>query len=240
MNGDFSNNKTGWDFSVKAPAQVTGSVVTGEYIVTITNGSTESCHVQLLQSGLFIENGKTYLISLDAYAEKPRKISLSVQLNSDPWTNYYTFRNINLNTTWKTFRTTFTMHNPTDSKARFLFDLGLSDIDVHFDNIRVALAEAPQAPFKRGVNFADWLENFRHISQMNFNRYTKKNFKEAKSLGCDHIRVPIDLFYMTGPAPDYLLNPLLFLILDQAIDWAEELELHLILGACRTQRFLFL
>lgn len=93
----------------------------------------------------------------------------------------------------------------------------------------LALAQVHQAPFQRGMNLANWFENFSSISQIHFKLYTKKDFENIKSLGCDHIRLPLELFDMTGPAPDYALDPLLFMLLDQIIDWAEELDLHLIL-----------
>ncbi|MBN1895667.1 cellulase family glycosylhydrolase [bacterium] len=43
------------------------------------------------------------------------------------------------------------------------------------------------------------------------------------------IRLPINLHAMTGGAPDYTLDPLFLYFLDQAVDWAEELEIHLLL-----------
>ena len=93
----------------------------------------------------------------------------------------------------------------------------------------LALADVPQTPFHRGMNLANWFENFSNISEIHFKLYTKKDFENIKSLGCDHIRLPLELFDMTGPAPDYLLDPLLFILLDQIIDWSEELGLYLIL-----------
>jgi endoglucanase len=93
----------------------------------------------------------------------------------------------------------------------------------------LALADVPQAPFHRGMNLANWFENFSSISEIHFKLYTKKDFENIKSLGCDHIRLPLELFDMTGPAPDYTLDPLLFIFLDQIIDWSEELDLYLIL-----------
>ncbi|RQV96067.1 hypothetical protein EH221_05215, partial [bacterium] len=197
--------------------------------MSITDGGSQIYHVQLMQTDLLIENGKTYLITFDAYAEEPREISLAVQLNADPWTNYHSFGNVSLNTSWQTFRTAFTMHNPTDSKARFVFDLGLSDTDVHFDNISLALAAAPQAPFQRGIGFSGWLEQFPPILYMPYKRYTKEDFENVKSLGCDHIRLPLEIFDIMGPGPDYAIPTVFFSFLDQAVDWAEQLGLYLIL-----------
>jgi endoglucanase len=83
-------------------------------------------------------------------------------------------------------------------------------------------------PFKRGVNLSTWLEasSPRHID---FDKFTKEDLINIKSLGCDVIRLPINLHAMTNGAPDYTIDPLLYDYLDQVIDWAEDLNLHLIL-----------
>jgi endoglucanase len=85
-----------------------------------------------------------------------------------------------------------------------------------------------ESPFKRGVNLSDWLQasSARHI---NFEKFTKQDLINIKSLGCDVVRLPINLHYMNSGPPDYTIDPLFYDYLDQIIDWAEELELHLIL-----------
>lgn len=50
-----------------------------------------------------------------------------------------------------------------------------------------------------------------------------------KSLGVDVIRLPINLHSMTLGAPEYELDPLFLYFLDEVVDWAEELEMYLIL-----------
>jgi endoglucanase len=62
-----------------------------------------------------------------------------------------------------------------------------------------------------------------------YSLYTKRDFENIKSLGCDVVRLPINLHYMTGGAPDYQLDPLFLEFLDQVVDWTESLDLHLIL-----------
>lgn len=82
--------------------------------------------------------------------------------------------------------------------------------------------------FKRGVNFTNWLQasNARKIQ---FTKFTKQDLINIKSLGCDVIRLPINLHFMTDGEPNYTIDPLFYYFLDQIIDWAEELELHMIL-----------
>ena len=94
--------------------------------------------------------------------------------------------------------------------------------------ILISSLPAAELPFKRGFNFSEWLQTS-SATQIQFTRFTKQDLINVKNMGCDHVRLPIHLFNMSGPAPDFTINPLLFTFLDQIIDWAEELELHLIL-----------
>ncbi|RNI26465.1 cellulase family glycosylhydrolase [Rufibacter latericius] len=87
---------------------------------------------------------------------------------------------------------------------------------------------AQETPFKKGVNLSNWFQA-NSARQISFSRYTKKDFEQIKSLGCDVIRLPINLHGMTKGAPNYTLDPLFLSFLDQAVTWAEELDLHLIL-----------
>jgi len=94
--------------------------------------------------------------------------------------------------------------------------------------LMVNVACSAEIPFKRGVNLTGWLQasSARNIQ---FTKFTKQDLINIKSLGCDVIRLPINLHFMTNGAPDYKIDPLFYYFLDQIIDWAEELEMHLIL-----------
>jgi len=85
-----------------------------------------------------------------------------------------------------------------------------------------------QVPFHKGFNFSVWFEQ-PSAQRIQFTRFTKDDFINIKKLDCDHVRVPIHFFNMTGQGPDYKIDPLLFMFLDQVIDWAEDLDLYLIL-----------
>jgi endoglucanase len=83
------------------------------------------------------------------------------------------------------------------------------------------------AVFHRGVNLTNWFqaEGPRRIQ---FTKYTKKDFQNIRSLGCDVIRLPVNLHAMTNGAPDYTVDPLFLSFLDSSMDWAEELGMVLI------------
>ena len=91
--------------------------------------------------------------------------------------------------------------------------------------------ESPSAvepPFHRGVNLTGWFQAG-NARKLHYRKYSKQDFINIKSLGFDHIRLPINLHYMTNGAPGYLLDDIFLENLNQVIDWAEELQVHLIL-----------
>lgn len=89
-------------------------------------------------------------------------------------------------------------------------------------------AHAQTTPFSRGVNLTNWFQEA-SPRQIQFSKYTKKDFADIKALGCDVIRLPVNLHAMTSGAPLYTPDPLFLGMLDQAVNWAEELGLHIII-----------
>ena len=85
-----------------------------------------------------------------------------------------------------------------------------------------------QTPFSRGINLTGWFQAA-NARQIQFTKYTKQDLIQIKSLSCDVVRLPINLHFMTNGAPDYVIDPLFFDFLDQVVDWAEELQIHLLL-----------
>jgi endoglucanase len=88
--------------------------------------------------------------------------------------------------------------------------------------------QAQDAPFHRGVNVTEWLQggNVKAIKQ---NLYTEKDFQQIKSLGCDVVRLPINLHSMTSGKPDYKIDPAFFQLLDKVVGWAEKTGMYLII-----------
>jgi endoglucanase len=85
-----------------------------------------------------------------------------------------------------------------------------------------------EVPFSRGVNLTEWFQ-VSGLRAIQFTKFTKQDLINIQSLGCDVIRLPINLHAMTNGAPDYTPDPLFLGFLDEVVDWAEELEIHLIL-----------
>jgi endoglucanase len=82
--------------------------------------------------------------------------------------------------------------------------------------------------FNKGVNLSGWFQAATP-RQIQFKMFTKTDFEQIKSLGCDVVRLPINLHAMTNGAPNYTLDPLFLNMLDQVVNWSEELNIHLIL-----------
>ena len=85
-----------------------------------------------------------------------------------------------------------------------------------------------EIPFSKGVNLTGWYQAG-SARKVHYKRYSKQDFINIQSLGFDVIRLPINLHYMTDGAPDYILDEIFIENLNQVIDWAEELQIHLIL-----------
>ncbi|MDZ7721702.1 MAG: cellulase family glycosylhydrolase [candidate division KSB1 bacterium] len=92
----------------------------------------------------------------------------------------------------------------------------------------VNIISAAELPFQRGVNLTQWFQAA-EPQQIHFTQFTRTDFENIQSLGCDVIRLPINLHAMTDGAPEYTPDPLFLHMLDQVVNWAEELNLHLIL-----------
>jgi endoglucanase len=85
-----------------------------------------------------------------------------------------------------------------------------------------------QAPFSRGVNLTGWFQ-VDNPRQIQFTRFTKKDIVNIKSLGCDVIRLPINMNSMTSGPPSYTLDPLYVSFLDSVVTWCEQLHVYLMI-----------
>lgn len=94
--------------------------------------------------------------------------------------------------------------------------------------LTITVSSFGQTIFNKGVNLTNWFQA-NSARQIQFSKFTRQDLVNIKSLGCDVIRLPINLHYMTNGSPDYILDPLFFEFLDQVVGWAEELQINLIL-----------
>ena len=89
------------------------------------------------------------------------------------------------------------------------------------------MKQAIAAPFKRGVNFTQWLE-YRPADQIDENFFTKKDFENVRKLGCDVVRLPMHFEKLCSPDDGYRIPDKIFRILDRVVEWVTELDLFVI------------
>jgi endoglucanase len=94
--------------------------------------------------------------------------------------------------------------------------------------VAAASVSGRDLPFHKGVNLADWFQRS-SAREIHINRFTQDDFLAIRDLGCDHVRLPVDLLNMAGPAPGYELDPLFLQFLGIAVDRAETAGLCLII-----------
>lgn len=85
-----------------------------------------------------------------------------------------------------------------------------------------------QAPFSRGVNLTGWFQ-VDSPQQIQFTKFTKQDIIDIKSLGCDVIRLPVNMNSMTAGSPSYTLDPLYLSFQDSVVTWCEQLHIYLII-----------
>ncbi len=94
--------------------------------------------------------------------------------------------------------------------------------------ILLFISARSQAPFSHGVNLTGWFQ-VNSPGQIQFTRFTKQDIINIKSLGCDVIRLPVNMHGMTSGSPSFTLDPLFFSFLDSVVNWCEQLHIYLIL-----------
>jgi endoglucanase len=85
-----------------------------------------------------------------------------------------------------------------------------------------------QAPFSRGINLTGWFQ-VDYPGEIQFKMFTKQDVINIKSLGCDVIRLPVNMNSMTSGYPSYILDPLYLSLQDSIVSWCEQLHIYLII-----------
>ena len=89
-------------------------------------------HLQLHQTGLTLETGKTYTVSFAARAAAPRTIFVNARLDQAPWTMVGLDTSVALDTQWKVFSFTFAANgNVVPGHCRLSLMVGDSDTEFY-------------------------------------------------------------------------------------------------------------
>jgi endoglucanase len=135
---NFKNNTDNWKIYLGGDAEAILNAVNGNLELSISNPGTQIWHVQLIKPGITIEKGALYRVTFKARSQQNvRHMSSYIGKDSNPWNAYSTARSVALTETERNYSYTFTMNSETDTKARLVFDLGLSKNGVLISNVKI-------------------------------------------------------------------------------------------------------
>ena len=83
-------------------------------------------------------------------------------------------------------------------------------------------------PFTKGVNLTNWFQT-QSIYEINFTKFIREDFVYLQSIGCDVVRIPVNFQSMVDVRQNYKIDKYLLFLLDKVCNWAEELDLRIII-----------
>ena len=91
----------------------------------VTNADGEAWHVQAVQTGLDLKDGKEYVLRYKARADPARSIQVNAMIDQDDWHQVGLSEEVELTKDWKDYSATFTaMDANKEKKNRISFVLG--------------------------------------------------------------------------------------------------------------------
>lgn len=148
QNSDFSNGTTGWAPYIDASAAATYDVTDHTIKYEIANAGSQNWHIQLKQSGLNLEKGKTYQVKATFKSNVDRKVELALMGNASKNYAYYggTVETLSAGKEYY-YVGAFTMNNDSDSNSDLVFSFGkIGDGttpagSIELSDVSVAIAE---------------------------------------------------------------------------------------------------
>jgi len=134
---NFSSGTDGWSLQVQQGLNASLRAESGKLSVNIFNGGEEAWRIQLTKSGMALEEGKMYRISIKAKAAADRNITFYIGKSVDPWNSYSGYTSFEIGAEEREYLQTFMMTSPSDMAARLVIDLGNSNINVDILEVRL-------------------------------------------------------------------------------------------------------
>jgi len=138
-NGTFTNTQN-WTLNKWNSSDATFAVSGGTANITgikMPTGTSAAAHnLQLVQNGILLTQGMKYRLTFDASAASARDISVYIQMDTDPYTEYLT-ETAGLTAEKKSFTYEFEMTKPTDENGRIAFNLGGATPNVSISNVKL-------------------------------------------------------------------------------------------------------
>jgi len=154
-NGDFSQGGLDWGFGLTGTASGAWAISNTVAQIYITNGATSLDDVQLVQGGLTLNQGKTYVLEFDGWSAAPRYIDVKLAQNAPPFFDYSHITPPFLTPNPTHYRFTFTMQQLSDASVSLLFNVGASPGSVYLANIVLFTPAAGDLNQDRRVDFQD-------------------------------------------------------------------------------------
>jgi beta-glucanase (GH16 family) len=156
QNGSFevdaaADSVPGWTFSMRPDAlagfardQSTASDGTTAARIDVAQSTPINWYVQLSQAGLPAQHGKSYMLSFWARASAPRPISVVLQRDSAPWSEYFSAE-ANLTTEWKQYSFPF-ISSVDDDQMALRLNLAQAVGQIWIDAVAYAETQLAQQP----------------------------------------------------------------------------------------------
>lgn len=143
-NPDFLDGKTGWNRYQQGGAACDFSVINEEAVLDITALGTQAYHIQFVQTDVELVQGAEYKLSFEARSEGSEgEFTSYFGEDGGDYTNYSGWYRQSTSGEMTPHSYTFTMQQPTDKKARLVFDLNYVITKTIFDNIYLEVLFMP-------------------------------------------------------------------------------------------------
>lgn len=133
---NFQNSNDGWNLYRQGTGAGQITRADNTLKADITDGSTETWHIQLVKNNFSLKSGKKYRFSFKAKSDITRSFNAYVGMSVDPWSSYSGYNSATVTDTFSVFTFVFDM-TKNDNTARMVFDLGKSDGDFFVTNIKL-------------------------------------------------------------------------------------------------------
>lgn len=131
LNGDFTSGMAAWELyahqNSKSSCEIVETNGNKEAVISIDKTGNMDWMIQLKQSSITLEKGKTYRVSFRAKSDLDRTIMWALQRDGskdDNWIPYSDTHRIEVSNDYKTYSHTFTMNNATDNAVIFTISMG--------------------------------------------------------------------------------------------------------------------
>lgn len=138
-NGTFANTQS-WTLNKWSNSAATFAVSNGSAnitAITMPSGTGAADHsLQLVQNGISLTQGMKYRLTFDAQAAAAREISVYIQMDADPYTEYFK-KTVSLSATKESFKYEFEMTAASDDNGRIAFNFGAATPNVTISNVKL-------------------------------------------------------------------------------------------------------